>query len=109
MFLAINELPAASRFARENMILATIWQGKNNPPFSLYMHAFGEEMCKLYEEGFLVSPPGVSTPTTVRIGVFLATMDLQAKGYVLNMTMHNGKFGCCTCEEEGVRVKQGKG
>lgn len=25
------------------------------------------------------------------------------------MTMHNGECGCCTCEEPGKTVKQGKG
>ena len=70
---------------------------------------FGEEMCKLYSEGFPVSIPGNSTVFTVRLGVFLATMDLQAKGYVLSMTMHNGKYGCSTCEEPVETEKQGKG
>ena len=109
VFLAINELPPAVRFARENMILAAVWQGKSKPPFSQYMCSFGEEMCKLYSEGFPVSIPGNSTVFTVRLGVFLATMDLQAKGYVLSMTMHNGKYGCSTCEEPGETEKQGKG
>lgn len=70
------------------MILAAIWQGKNNPPFSLYMHAFGEEMCKIYEEGFLVSPPGVSTPMTVKLGVLLAGLGLG-----LGVTCNNGSQG----------------
>ena len=91
------------------MILAAVWQGKSKPPFSQYMCSFGEEMCKLYSEGFPVSIPGNSTVFTVRLGVFLATMDLQAKGYVLSMTMHNGKYGCSTCEEPGETEKQCKG
>ena len=62
VFLAINELNPSSRFARENMILAAIWQGKNKPPFSQYMAAFGEEMVPLYYEGFSIHPPGVPEP-----------------------------------------------
>lgn len=107
--LAINELPPSSRFARENMILAAIWQGKNKPPFRQYMSAVGEEICRLYNDGFTINVPGCPYPTEVKLGVFLATLDLQAKSYVLNMTMHNGKFGCSTCEEEGITVSQGKG
>lgn len=45
----------------------------------------------------------------VKLGIFLGTVDLQAKGYILNMTMHNGEYGCCTCEEPGMSVEQGKG
>lgn len=109
VFLAINELPPSSRFARENMIIAAIWQGKDRPPFSQYMNAFGEQMCKLYEEGVKIMPCGSLETLYVRLGVFVGTMDLQAKAYVLNMTMHNGEFGCSTCEESGQSVKQGKG
>ena len=36
-------------------------------------------------------------------------MDLQAKAYVLNMTMFIGEYGCLSCEEPGRTVKQGKG
>lgn len=36
IFMAINEEPLSQRFARDNMILAGIWQGKSSPPFQLY-------------------------------------------------------------------------
>ena len=36
-------------------------------------------------------------------------VDLQAKGYIANMTMHNGEFGCSTCLEPGIVVAKGKG
>lgn len=109
VFLAVNEFPVAIRFSREKMILAGIWQGKSKPPFNNYMCAFGEEMCKLYDNGFTINPPCSSTPLTVRMAVLLGTVDLQAKGYILNMTMHNGHFGCSTCEEPGETVRQGRG
>lgn len=89
------------------MVLFGIWQGKASPPFLQYMNAFGEEMCSLYEDGITVSV-GLS-PINVKLGIFLGVADLQAKGYILNMTMHNGESGCCTCEEPGRTVKQGKG
>ena len=46
---------------------------------------------------------------TVKLCVVCGTVDLQAKAYILNMTMHNGKHGCSICEEEGKVVKKGKG
>jgi hypothetical protein len=36
-------------------------------------------------------------------------MDLQAKAYATGMTMHNGAYGCVTCEEPGETVRQGRG
>lgn len=79
VFLAINELPPSCRFARENMILAAIWQGKDKPPFHQYMCAFGEQMSKLYEIGVQVKPFNSAEVLNVRLGVFVATMDLQAE------------------------------
>ena len=89
------------------MLLVGIWQGKGSPPFLPYMNAFGEEMCHLYHRGIDVNILG--SIITIKLGVFARIVDLQAKGYILNMTMHNGESGCSTCEEPGRTVKQGKG
>ena len=107
IFLCINEIEVSKRFARENTILAGIWQGKGNPPFCQYITAFGDTMADLYNDGFSITHDGLEH--TLKFGVFLATVDLQAKGYILNMSMHNGEYGCSTCEEPGATVKQGKG
>lgn len=107
IYLAINELPVAARFSRENLVLAGMWQGKVKPPFLQYMWAFGEEMCRLHDSGFIIQS-GL-TSTTVKLCVICGTVDLQAKAYILNMTMFNGAFGCATCEEEGTVVRHGNG
>ncbi len=109
IFLASNELPLAARFARENMVLAAIWQGKDKQTFSLYMSALGELMWDLHDESFLINLSSVERKPVVEVAVIAAVMDLQAKAYVLNMTMHNVHFGCSTCEEPGESVQQGKG
>ena len=103
IFLAINELSPALRFRRENILLAGIWQGKQKPPFRIYMSKFGESMRNLYEMGIPVNDK------IVKVGCFLGTLDLQAKAYALNMTMHNGAHGCISCYEEGKTVHQGAG
>ena len=51
IYVAINEIPPKQRFAKENMILAGLWQGKGQPPYFHYMTAFGDEMSKLYFDG----------------------------------------------------------
>ena len=89
------------------MLLVGIWQGKGSPPYLQCMNAFGEEMCHLYHRGIDVNILG--SIITIKLGVFAGIVDLQAKSYILNMTMHNGESGCSTCEEPGRTVKQGKG
>ncbi|XP_070537874.1 uncharacterized protein [Ptychodera flava] len=109
VFLAINELPPGHRFSRDNMILAGIWQGKNAPPFREYMNAIGVEIGNLYNNGLVVDPHDEKGQKNVKVAIILGSMDLQAKAYVMNMTMHNGESGCITCKEKGLVVKQGKG
>ena len=86
IFLAINEIPLSQRFSRENIILVGTWQGKGNPPFLHYLNAFGEEMCKLHDEGIVVSMANGAFKETVtgKLAVLVGVLDLQAKGYVLN-------------------------
>lgn len=108
IFLAINELPPSPRFSRNNIVLAGIWQGKDNPPFIHYMYSFALAVEKLYYEGFSITLPDQSV-VIVKFGVICASVDLQAKAYIANMSMHNGEYGCTTCEEPGKVVKKGKG
>ena len=109
IYVAINEIPLKQRFAKENMILAGLWQGKGQPPYFHYMAAFGEEMSKLYFNGVDIDLKGRFGKQTVKFGVFLGSLDLPAKCKVLNMTQYNGMSGCSTCEEPGERAQQGKG
>lgn len=109
IFLAINELPIAARFSRENLILAGIWQGKGNPPFLQYMWAFGKQMTRLHANGVKIRLHNSNEDISVKLAVLCGTVDLQAKGYILNMTMHNGAYGRSTCEEESSVESQGKG
>ena len=108
IYIAINEIPIKQRFARENMLLVGIWQGKGQPPYFDYMNEFGNEMTRLYEDGVPVNLQHCGIHN-VKLGLFLGTLDLSAKCKVLNMTQYNGSYGCSTCSEEGIRVKQGKG
>lgn len=90
--LAINEIPLSCHVSRENMVLVGIWQGMGNPPFAHYMtHTFGEEMSTLFYEGLPIKR--TEKTINVKLGIFLGVVDLQAKGYILNMTMHNGEMG----------------
>ncbi|KAK3731182.1 hypothetical protein QZH41_019239, partial [Actinostola sp. cb2023] len=109
VFLAVNELPSPDRFSKQNMLMWGIWQGKGKPPFNVYFEPFAVHMSELYKEGLQINLPTQPSSINVKVAVLLGSADLQGKAYLLNMTHHNGKNGCLTCEEPGVVVQQGKG
>lgn len=108
VFFVINELPPAQRFSRENVILAGLWQGKSNIPFYHYLTEIGKGLYKLYTCG-IEFYRAKNEIVKSKICVLIGCVDLQAKAYIANTTMHNGEFGCITCMEPGKTVKQGKG
>ena len=107
IFLAINELSPSLRFARENLIIAGLWQGKGKPPFKLYFSTFATEIKSLFTEGIDINISPVNG--NVKLAVVCSTMDLPAKAGVLNMTQFNGQEACITCEEPGKVVASGRG
>ncbi len=107
VYLVINELPPVMRFARKNMILWGIWQGRGKPIFSSFFEYFVREMIHVKENGVQLSVDGYDI--TCRGILLVGTLDLQAKAMVADMTMHNGQFGCITCKEPGQVVQRGKG
>ncbi|VDI77376.1 Hypothetical predicted protein [Mytilus galloprovincialis] len=107
IFMAVNELNPCARFARENVILAGIWQGKGKPPFNTFIGSFCKLMNDLYDTGITEKLNGEET--TVKLKVICGIYDLPAKAAILNMTQYNGSDSCITCEEPGKTVKQGKG
>lgn len=107
IFLTVNELPPQKRFARHNIILAGIWQGRGKPPFQQFMEAFTAQMDDLFSKGFNIVVDHETI--TVRLSVLCAVADLPAKAGLLNMTLFNGVEACITCTEPGKVVQQGKG
>ncbi|XP_062618615.1 uncharacterized protein LOC134280215 [Saccostrea cucullata] len=107
VFIAINEMTPSLRFARENIILAGIWQGKGKPPMMQYLEPLCAIFNDLYENGIVLDLD--DRETTVKLKVLCGTYDLPAKSSLLNMTQYNGSESCITCEEPGKVVKHGKG
>lgn len=107
IFLAVNELSPSKRFARENILLVGIWQGKGKPPFKALFKNFCAEMNPLYEDGININITGELL--NVKLAVVCGIFDLPAKAEVLNMSYFNGAYSCVKCEDPGMTVKQGKG
>ena len=103
IFMTVNELEPQKRFARHNIILSGIWQGRGKPPFKQFLHAFATEMNKLFDNGFEVKYQNQTF--CVKLAVLCAVADLPAKAGILNMTLFNGSEACITCTEPGRVVK----
>ena len=100
VFLAINVLPPEERFAKKNMILWGLWQGKGKPRFSTFFEIFTDDVIRLKYEGFTIT-----NKCHPKLMLSLGTTDLQGKAYLMYMSHHNGVNGCLTCEEEGFVTK----
>ena len=107
VFMAVNELNPKLRFARENLLLIGLWQGKGKPPFKQFLSHVCHDLNSLMRNGVQIEVDGLKY--TVYVRVLCITLDLPAKAAVLNMTLFNGSEACITCEEPGVVVAQGRG
>lgn len=107
VYLIINELPPKERFQRKNLILWGIWQGVGKPKMCMFLKPLVLDLIELYTNGtiFTYNEQDVCSKSMV----IVATMDLQARAYFLNMTQHNGLHGCLYCMEPGVVLPTGDG
>ena len=107
VYLVINELPPKQRFLKKNMVLWGTWQGQGKPAFQSFFQVFVQDMVNLKVNGVKITLNG---ELQVCKGIVLCgPVDLQAKAMLVNMSPHNGEFGCLTCQEPGEAVRQGKG
>lgn len=67
LFFAINELSPSLRFARENIILASIWQGKGKPPMQQYLGSLCSVFNNLYDAGIVVELDNKETSVKVKV------------------------------------------
>lgn len=90
------------RFSRRNMILWGVWQARGKPVFQTFFQPFIRHMVQLKETGVVWKHHGQEICS--RAILLLGTVDLQAKAYLTEMTMFNGRHGCITCEDEGINL-----
>ena len=107
VYLVLNELPPNERYLKKNMILWGLWQGVSKPKMNTFFMKLVSDLTDLYTKGVELNIHDNSV--TCKAMLIVLTMDLQARAYVLNMTQHNGEYGCIFCEHPGEMVKKGKG
>ena len=107
VYLLINELPRQERFQRKNMVLWGVWQGCGKPHMTTFLKPLVEDLQRLHSAGIEIETD--SKTFNCRAMLIVATMDLQARSAVLNMTRHNGEYSCVYCMDQGKVVSSGKG
>jgi len=107
VYLLINELPPKERFLNRNMILWGIWQGNGKPNMVSFLKPLVQDLEHLYHEGFEFVHQGKTIRSKAML--IIMTMDLQARAYILQMTHHNGEYGCLYCLQKGETVASGGG
>jgi len=111
VYLLINEIPPKKRFRKKNMLLWGVWQGAGKPNMNMFLRPMVIDLYDLYTKGVAISVKFEDhfKEINVKAMLIVATMDLQARAYVVNMTQHNGEYGCLYCMESGQVVSSGKG
>ncbi|KAL5020963.1 hypothetical protein ScPMuIL_000118 [Solemya velum] len=107
VYLLINEIAPKKRFSKKNMLLWGVWQGVGKPNMNMFLKPLVSDLVALYKNGFVLFSG--QEAVLVKGMLIIATMDLQARAYVLMMTQHNGLNGCLYCMDPGEVVPSGKG
>ena len=101
----INELPFDERTKKENIILAAMWCGEDEPIPNLLLDPLVPSIMEL-REGIDVKIRNTEIPLHV-IGIFICgACDLPAKALFLNMNPYNGRFGCQRYKIEGQYLRE---
>lgn len=110
VYLLINEIPPQQRFRKKNMVLWGVWQGVGKPNMNMFLRPLVMDLIELFTNGVTISITSENQVNEINVKAMLvvATMDLQARAYVTNMTQHNGDHGCLYCMESGQIVPSGK-
>jgi hypothetical protein len=90
----IAELPVLKRIQLRNMLLLGLHRG-NKPVWEEYLKPILVEITELHKTPFIIKEQ------TFRVRLLAFIMDAQAKASVLNLTQHNGFYGCPYCLTAG--------
>ena len=74
------------------MLIWGLWASTGISKFQTFLQQFVEDLSELKDNGVTINLDGQDI--TVNAELTVGTMDLQAKAYKMEMTQHNGQFGC---------------
>ncbi|MGH0131319.1 UNVERIFIED_CONTAM: hypothetical protein FKN15_045543 [Acipenser sinensis] len=102
----MNELTLKDR--RSNVVLHTLWFGRQKPRTDTYLTPFVSELQSLHTDGFVWLDKNGQQHTS-RVHALICVCDAVARAMVQNSKQFNGTYGCGFCCHEGKVVAKGKG
>lgn len=100
----INEICLDQRFKRENILCTALSFGKT-PNMRMFFKPLIEEIKTINSEGGIHFRNKTGELKIVRVIPMMFTADALAKAYVLNITQHNGHYGCPYCLHSGTNIE----
>lgn len=100
----INEINLNNRFKRKNIICPALSFGKT-PNMQMFFKPLIEELNAINDKGGIQFRKENGVFETVKVIPMLFTADALAKAYVLNITQHNGHYGCPYCLHYGTNIE----
>lgn len=104
ILVSVNEIGLNDRFKRENILCTALSFGKT-PNMQMFFKPFIDEIKTINAEGGITFCDKNGQYKTVQVIPMIFTADALAKAYVLNMTQHNGRYGCPYCLHRGTNVE----
>lgn len=106
VFLRLNELPPELR--QKHMFLAALYVDTKEPKMTCLLNPVVNHLNKLSETGVLWRPHPLQNAIRSKIKVLCFCVDGKARYQILNMTSHQGSYGCTYCTLKGVVVGESK-
>lgn len=100
----VNEIDLEHRFKRKNILCTALTFGKT-PNMSMFFKPLIEEIRSINADGGIKYRDKSGQYKIVKVIPMLFTADALAKAYVLNLTQHNGRFGCPYCLHRGTNIE----
>lgn len=100
----INEINLTNRFKRQNILCSAIAFGKT-PNMQTFFRPLIEEIQAINSEGGIQFCDKNGQLRVVKVVPMIFTADALAKSDVLNLTHHNGYYGCPYCLHSGTHIQ----
>ncbi|XP_017274798.1 uncharacterized protein LOC108237695 isoform X2 [Kryptolebias marmoratus] len=101
----INELPFVERC--QNVLLHTLWFGREKPPVQCFFTPFINELHKLSHEG-LIWRDGTGLEVSTRVTAEICVCDSTIRSMLQNFQPFEAEFGCGFCYHKGELVQKGR-
>ena len=108
VLVIIVEMPFKLRQAKSHHLLYGVWSGYNKPSSKLLLASLQQQLQEINNTGLYIDyeDAGLAPYTQLYVSFqfYGLCADTVAKNHLLNMSAHNGNFGCPYCLINGIKI-----